>query len=77
MYTFLKYLFIWLHPVLVVAGGLLSCGRKAPLLRLAGSFSCGRDRTRAPCIGSAESSLLRHQGSPYSEIILTKYVQYL
>ena len=30
IYLFLKYLFIWLRQVLVVAGRLLSCGRQAP-----------------------------------------------
>ena len=30
----------------------------------AGSISPTRDRTRAPCIGSAESYPLNHQGSP-------------
>ena len=46
---FLKYLFIWLCRVLVAAGGLLSCGMHV------GSSSRARDRTQAPCIGSAES----------------------
>ena len=42
------YLFIWLHQVFVAAGGLLSCGPRAPQLRLASSLvaahgllSCG------------------------------------
>ncbi|XP_073647765.1 phosphatidylinositol-glycan biosynthesis class F protein isoform X1 [Tursiops truncatus] len=59
----------WGRPwqVLVVAHQLLSCGLQ--------TLSCGlhvrpssltRDGTQAPCIGSAESYLLRHQGSPSS-----------
>ena len=51
-------LFIWLLQVLVVAGRLLSCGMHV------GSSSLTSNRTQAPCIGSAESYPLRHQGSP-------------
>ena len=32
-----------------------------------GSSSLTRDRTQAPCIGTAESQPLDHQGSPYTE----------
>ena len=76
---FLSFLInIYLFIFLVALG--LSCGRRAPRLRLSGSLvaahgllSCGmhvgsssptRDRTQAPCIGSAESHPLRHKGSP-------------
>ena len=59
-----NYLFSWLHQVLVVALGLLSCGRWAPSCGMhVGSLT--RDRTRAPGIGSAESYPLCHQGSPH------------
>ena len=42
------YLFIWLHQALVVA---------------VGSSSLIRTRTQAPCLESAESQPLHHQGS--------------
>ena len=38
----------------------------------AGSSSLTRDRTLAPCIGSAESYLLDHQGSPTWEVLNKK-----
>ena len=56
---------LFIYLVLVVAHELLSCGMQ--------TLSCGvhvrsssliRDRTWDPCIGSAESYPLRHQGSP-------------
>ena len=62
-----------------MACGLLSCGMRASYLQHAGlscgmrTLSCGmhvgsssltRDRTWAPCVGSVESYLLHHQGSP-------------
>ena len=59
------YLFIWLHRVLVVAGGLLGCGTWTLSCGMrVGSSSLTRDRTRAPCVGSAEFYPLHHQGSP-------------
>ena len=72
---FLKfYLFIylfWLHQVLVVACGIfvvacgfLSCGMHV------GSSPPTRDQTRAPCVRSAESYPLAHQGTP-SFLLLT------
>ena len=45
-------------PFLVAACGLVSCGMRTE------SSSPARDRTQAPCIGSAESYPLDHQGSP-------------
>ena len=55
-YYFLNYLFIWLPGVLVVAGGLLSCGMQTLSCNmLVGSSSLTRDRIWAPCVGSAES----------------------
>ena len=72
-FFFLKKIFIylfWLCWVLVAASGifvvaceLFSCGIHV------GSTSPTRDRTRAPCIGSAESYVLDHQGSPGSFFI--------
>ena len=48
------YLFIYLHLVLVAAGGLLSCGMWSLSCGMhMGSSSLTRDRTWAPCIGSA------------------------
>ena len=38
LFFFFFYFFIWLHWVLVAAGGLLSCGSRARLLWLAGSL---------------------------------------
>ena len=46
---FFIYLFIWLHQVLVAAGGLLSCGMHVA------SSSLTRDQTWSPCVGRAES----------------------
>ena len=46
---------------LVAACGLLSCGMHV------GSSSPTRDRTRTPCIGSAESYLVDHQVSPINK----------
>ena len=66
-YFYLFYLF-WLCRALVAARGiffylvvacrLLSCGMHV------GSSSLTRDGTWAPCLGSAESYPLDHQGSP-------------
>ena len=50
-------LFIWLLQV--AAGRLLGCSIYM------GSSSLTRDRTQVPCIGSAESYPLCHQGSPF------------
>ena len=56
------YLFIYL----VVPG--LSCGMRTLSCGMhVGSSSLTRDRTWAPCIGSAESYPLHHQGSPTAE----------
>ena len=41
-----------------------------------GSSSLTRDRTRAPCIGSTESLLLRHQGSPSADYLKVKGLFY-
>ena len=58
------FFLIWLCWVLVAAGGPLSCGmRTISCSTHAGSSSPTRDRTWAPCIGSAESYPLDHQGS--------------
>ena len=46
------------RDLLLAACGLLSC------VTHVGSSSPTRDRTWAPCIGSAESYPLDHQGSP-------------
>ena len=60
-----KYLFICLHWVFVVAGGLLSCGMWTLSCSMhVGSSSLTRGQTWAPCTGSAESYPLRRQGSP-------------
>ncbi|XP_054945140.1 phosphatidylinositol-glycan biosynthesis class F protein isoform X1 [Physeter macrocephalus] len=59
----------WGRPwqVLVAARQLLSCGMQTLSCGMhVGPSSLTRDRTQAPCIGSAESYLLRHQGSPSS-----------
>ena len=76
---FLKniYLLIWLHQVLVAAGGLLSCGMQTLSCSMQtlscsmymGSSSLTRDGTQAPCIGSVESYTLRHQGSPCISVL--------
>ena len=51
---------------LVVAHQLRSCGMRTPSCSMhVGSSSLTRDPTRAPCIGSAESYPLHHQGSPW------------
>ena len=56
---------LWQVGSLVVAPGLLSCGIRTLSCGMhVGSSSLTRDRTRAPCIGSAESYPLYHQGSP-------------
>ena len=61
----LFFFFFWLHWVLVAARRLLSCGMRTLSCSMhVGSSSLIRDRTRAPCIGSAESYPLHHQGSP-------------
>ena len=50
---------------LVEACGLLSCGMRTLSCGMhVGSSSLIRDRTPAPCTGSAESYPLDHQGSP-------------
>ena len=70
-FFFRIYLFVWLCRVLVTACRLLSCSPWAPLVAAGGLLNCGmrtlscgmhvgsislaRDRTWAPCIGSAES----------------------
>ena len=49
---------------LVVTRQLLSCSMQAPSYGMhVESSSLTRDRTWTPCIGSAESYTLRHQGS--------------
>ena len=69
------YLFIWLHRVLVAAGGLLSCGMWTLSCGMhVGSSSLTRDRTRAACIGSTESYPLCHQGSPYFYFIYQLFI---
>ena len=69
------YLFIWLHRVLVVAGGLLGCGTWTLSCGMhVGSSSLTRDWTWAPCIGSAESYPLHHQGSPSHDMLTFSYV---
>ena len=56
-----------MRRVLVPAGGLLSCGMQTLSWGMhVGSSSLARDRTRAPCIRSAESYPLGRQGSPFS-----------
>ena len=58
-------IFILLYWVLLVAGGLLSCGMQTPSCSMhVGSSSLTRDRTWAPCVGSVEYYPLCHQGSP-------------
>ena len=55
---FKKFFLIYLFgcTVLVVAGGLLSCGMRTLSCGMhVGSSSLTRDQSRAPCIGSAES----------------------
>ena len=65
VFCFVIYLFIWLCWVLVAAGGLLSSGMRTLSCSMrVGSSSLTRDWTQAPCIGSAESYPLRHQGGP-------------
>ena len=55
-YFFRIYLLIWLCPVLVAAGSLLSCGRQTLSYGMhVGSSSLTTDRTWAPCIGSMDS----------------------
>ena len=63
------YLFIWLCRVLVAARRIFSCGTQALLVAtcMRDLNSLSRDRTRAPCIGSAESYPLDHQGSPFPQ----------
>ena len=69
-YSFNIYLFICLHRVLAAAGGLRSCGMRTLSCDVhVGSSALTRDRTWAPCIGSAESSPLCHQGSPLPLIL--------
>ena len=63
------YLFIWLCQVLV-ASGIFSCSMWDLQLRHVGSSSLTRDQTWAPCIGSTESQLLDHQGSPSLILII-------
>ena len=54
-----------LQGSLVAAGVLLSCGTWTLSCGThVGSSSLTRDQTWSPCIGSAESYPLRHQGSP-------------
>ena len=74
-FFFFIYLFIWLCWVLVVTGGLLSCGslfscgmRTLSCSMHVGSSPLTRDRTRALCIGSTESYPLCHQRSPLDSI---------
>ena len=55
-YYYFIYLFFWLPWVLVAAPGLLSCGMQTLSCGMhVGSSSLTRDRTPAPCIGSAKS----------------------
>ena len=56
-----------LQGSLVAARGFLNCGMQTLSCGIhVGSSSLFRDRTQAPCIGTAESYPLRHQGSPSS-----------
>ena len=66
---FQKYLFIWLHQVLVGAHRILSCGMQYL------SSSLTRDWTRVPCTGNAESQPLDHQGSPLISIFLSNGIK--
>ena len=74
IYLFIYHLF-WLCRVLVavcrifvVAHGIFSCSMHV------GSSSPTRDRTQAPCIGSAGSYPLDHQGSPSRIFYLKIYL---
>ena len=53
-----RYSFLWLWWVLIAAHKIFDS------LRLVGLGSLTRNQTEAPCIGSLESQLLDHQGSP-------------
>ena len=73
LFIFKKYLFIWLHRMLVATHRIFSLcwGRRASLavawellLRHVGPGSPTRDQTCAPCIGSVESQPLAQQRSP-------------
>ena len=50
-----------------MACGIFSRGMRAR------SSSLTRDRSRAPCIGSAESYPLDHQGSPFLQFLKHAY----
>ena len=64
----MSILFIYLstYLFLFLAAPGLSCGMHA------GSSSLTRDRTWAPCIGSAESYPLDHQGYPQGNALSVK-----
>ena len=65
LFVFLKYLFIYLvAPGLSCGLQTLSCGMRV------GSSSLTPDRTWTPCVGSAESHPLHHQGSPRYNIFI-------
>ena len=71
------YLFIYLAAAGLSCGMRdLRCGVRDLQLQHVGSFSCSMwdlDRTQAPCIGSAESQPLDHQGSPLLVCFLITY----
>ena len=57
--------YLWHVGCLFVVCRLLSCGMQTLSCGMhVGSSSLTRDQTWAPCIGSAESYPLDHQGSP-------------
>ena len=71
IYLFMCFIYLfWLHQVLVAARGIFiaACGLLSWGMH-AGSSSPTRDGTQAPCIGSAESYPLDHQGSPNNHFI--------
>ena len=72
-FFFLVFIFLfWLCRVLVAACRLLSCSTwTLSCDTRVGSTSLTRYQTRTPCVGSVESYLLDHQGSPYDSHSLT------
>ena len=68
--VFLKYLFVWLHKVLVEACGCFSCSTWDLQLQHERSRSLTRARTWASCIGGIESQPLDCQGSPLKGFLM-------
>ena len=75
------FFLIWLHHVLVVAGGIVifaacrifSCSMQTQLWHV-GSISQTRDQTQVPCVGSLVSQPVDHQGSTsHVDLTLMRY----